>query len=48
MIQQTNIITGVLIIILNLIPLLTKKNKYFQVTILISLLIAAIRILLLP
>lgn len=45
MIDSTNLLLGVTIIILNLIPLFTKKPKYLQVTIPISLLLAAIRFL---
>ncbi len=44
MIEQTNLIFGVIIIILNLIPFLTNQ-KYFRVTIPLSLLLAAIRVL---
>ncbi len=45
MIEQTNLIIGIAIIIINLIPFITKKNKYLQITIPISLLITAIRFL---
>jgi hypothetical protein len=39
-----NIIIGVIILILNLIPLFTKP-KYFEITLPLSILIAVIRIL---
>ncbi len=44
MIETTNLITGIAIIVLNLIPLFTNA-KYYRVTIPLSLLIAAIKIL---
>ena len=44
MIDQTNLIIGVGIIILNLIPFFTKQ-KYLKITIPLSLLIGAIKIL---
>jgi len=43
---ETNTILGIGIIILNLIPIIIKKPKYLQITIPISLLMAAIRVLL--
>jgi len=42
---QINIITGILILGLNLIPLLFRKTKYYGVTLPVSLLIATIRVL---
>ncbi len=45
MIEITNIITGIMIIVLNLIPLLLKNPQYLKVTIPLSLLIAAIKVL---
>jgi len=44
-ITQINIITGILIFGLNLIPLLLKKTKYYGITLPLSLLIAVIRVL---
>ena len=44
MIEKTNLIFGLAIIILNLIPLFTKQ-KYLKVTIPISLLLGAIKVL---
>lgn len=41
---QINIILGVIILILNLIPLFTKR-KYYSISLPISVLLAAIRIL---
>lgn len=40
-----NILTGGLILILNLIPLILNKPKYFSITLPLSLLIAVIRVL---
>ncbi len=45
MIEITNVITGSAIILLNLIPLILKKTYYLKVTIPLSLLIAAIKVL---
>ena len=45
MMELTNIITGVLIILLNVIPILSQKPHYLKVTIPLSLLIAAIKVL---
>lgn len=45
MIETTNVITGVLIIVLNLLPLVLKKPEYLKVTIPLSLLIGAIKVL---
>lgn len=45
MIDMLNVITGSVIIILNLIPLLLKKQKYLNITIPLSLLIGAIKVL---
>jgi len=42
--NSANIITGTLILILNLIPLVFRKTKYYGVTLPLSLLIAVIRI----
>jgi hypothetical protein len=44
MINTINLIIGISIIVLNLIPLFTNQ-KYFKITIPISLLIGAIRVL---
>ncbi len=43
---EINTILGFGLIILNLIPLIIKKPKYLQVTIPLSLLLTAIRVLL--
>ena len=43
-----NIITGIIILLLNLIPFLTKKTKYYGVTLPLSVLIAVIKILFVP
>lgn len=45
MIDITNVITGILIVLLNLIPIILKKTKYLKVTIPLSLLIGAIKVL---
>lgn len=45
MIEITNIITGLVIIVLNLIPLVLKQPQYLKVTIPLSLLIAAVKVL---
>lgn len=45
MIDITNLIFGGSIIILNLIPFIVKKPKYLTITIFISLLLAAIKII---
>ena len=45
MMEITNIITGIVIITLNLIPLILKQPQYLKVTIPLSLLIAAIKVL---
>ena len=45
MIEQTNLILGSAIILLNIIPIIIKKDKYFQITIPLSLLIAAIKVI---
>ncbi len=45
MINIANLITGILIIGLNIIPLLVKNPKYYSITLPLSLLIAAIRVL---
>ena len=45
MMELTNFITGVVIILLNLIPLILKQPQYLKVTIPLSLLIAAIKVL---
>lgn len=44
MIEQTNLIFGIAIIILNLIPFFTNQ-KYFKITVPLSLLIGAIKVL---
>ena len=44
MIDNLNLLFGVTIIILNLIPLFTKE-KYFNITVPLSLLLGAIRVL---
>lgn len=44
-INMINLFTGLLVLILNLIPLVTKKTKYYSITLLISVLIVLIRIL---
>ena len=44
-INNINLITGILIFILNLIPLLTKKIKYYGITLPLSVLIIIIRIM---
>lgn len=44
MIEQTNLVFGISIIILNLIPLFTKQ-KYLKITIPLSLLLGAIKVL---
>jgi len=41
---QINIALGIIVIVLNAIPVLTKR-KYFGVTLAVSLLLAVIRIL---
>ncbi|MBS3118566.1 hypothetical protein J4417_02675 [Candidatus Woesearchaeota archaeon] len=43
--ELINIIVGIGIIILNVIPIILKKEKYLGVTIPLSLLIAAIKVL---
>ncbi len=43
---ELNIILGLGLIILNLIPFIIKKPKYLQITIPLSLLLTAIRVLL--
>jgi len=43
--NSINLITGGLILVLNLIPLILNKPKYFSITLTLSLLIAVIRIL---
>lgn len=45
MINSTDLIIGVSIIILNLIPIILNKQKYFNITIPLSLLLGAIRVL---
>lgn len=45
MIDSLNLITGILIAGLNLVPLLLKKTKYYGITLPLSVLIAAIRVL---
>ena len=42
---QINLITGILLIIINLVPLIIKKPKYYKIALPLSLLIAAIRVL---
>lgn len=44
MIEQTNLIFGIALIVLNLIPFITNQ-KYFKITIPLSLLIGAIKVL---
>lgn len=44
-INQINLLVGGLIIILNIIPLIFKKPKYYSITLPLSLLIGAIRVL---
>ncbi len=45
MIELTNAITGILIIVLNVVPFILKKPEYLRVTIPLSLLIGAIKVL---
>lgn len=45
MIDNMNLITGILILILNLIPLILKKPKYYGITLPLSLLIAVIKVI---
>lgn len=45
MIEITNLIIGGTIFALNLIPLVFRKFKWFQITIPLSLLIAAIKVI---
>jgi len=45
MIDKINLIFGITIIILNLIPIITKKYKYFGITLPLSLLLGAIKVL---
>ncbi len=45
MIEITGVITGIVIILLNLIPLVLRKPEYLRVTIPLSLLIGAIKVL---
>jgi len=45
MIEITNLIFGGLIILINLIPMITGKWKYLQITVPLSLLIGAIKVL---
>ena len=43
-IDSTNIITGLLVLALNLIPLISKKTKLYGLTLALSLLIVLVRI----
>ncbi len=45
MIELTNTITGILIILLNGIPFVLKKQEYLRVTLRLSVFIAAITVL---
>ena len=45
MIEQTNLLFGIAIIVLNLVPVFLKKQKYFKITIPLSLLLGAIKVL---
>lgn len=45
MTEISNLIFGITIILLNLIPILMKKQEYFKVTIPLSLLLGAIKVL---
>lgn len=44
---DTNVFIGIGIVIINLIPFILKKTRYLQFTITLSLLIAAIKVLIL-
>ncbi|MEK6848165.1 MAG: hypothetical protein AABX65_00855 [Nanoarchaeota archaeon] len=44
-IELTNLVIGLGIIILNLIPFIINEQKYFKITIPLSLLLAAIRVI---
>ncbi len=44
-IDWANVITGIIILVLNLIPLITQKTKYYGITLPLSVLIAVIKIL---
>lgn len=45
MIDLNSLVFGLLIIILNLIPIILGRNDYFKITIPLSLLIGAIKVL---
>lgn len=44
-INNINIYLGIIVLILNAIPFITKKIKYLGITLIISILLAVIRIL---
>ncbi len=44
-INSINLITGILILVLNVLPLILKKPKYYGITLPLSLLIAVIRVI---
>ncbi len=48
MINQIDLLFGITIIVLNLIPIILNKSKYLNITIPISLLLGAIKVLFLP
>ena len=43
--ETLNLVVGVVLIVLNAIPLILKREEYLKVTIPLSLLIAAIKVL---
>lgn len=45
MIDVINLVTGGLVLLLNLIPLISGKSKYYSLTLPLSLLIVIIRVL---
>jgi len=45
MIETLNLVFGIAIIAINLVPFIFRKGKYFQVTIPISLMLGAIKVL---
>lgn len=45
MINTLNIAIGFLVLIINLLPLILKKPKYYSITLIVSLLIVLIRVL---
>lgn len=45
MINILNIGIGLLVLIINLLPLILKKPKYYSVTLIVSLLVVLIRVL---